>query len=60
VAEEAAAARVYETVRGVGMIEVRRGSKGFHRQAKRIKLHGARVIGGEPADKNETLNKVRS
>jgi hypothetical protein len=36
------------------------GSKIFHRQAKRIKLHRAGVIGGETTDRKETLDKVRS
>jgi hypothetical protein len=36
------------------------GSKLFYRQAKQIKLHGAKVVGGETTDKNETLDKVRS
>jgi hypothetical protein len=35
-------------------------SKVFHRRAKRIKLHGAGVVGGETTDRNETLDKVRS
>ena len=35
-------------------------SKVFHRQAKRIKLHGARIIGGETMDRTETLDKIRS
>jgi hypothetical protein len=36
------------------------GSKVFHRQAKWIKLHGVRVVGGETTDRKETLDKVRS
>jgi hypothetical protein len=36
------------------------GIKVFHRQAKRIKLHGAGVVGGETTDRKETLDKVRS
>jgi hypothetical protein len=36
------------------------GSKVFHRQAKRNKLHGPGVIGGEMMDQKETLDKVRS
>jgi hypothetical protein len=36
------------------------GSKVFHRWAKRIKLYGAGVVGGETTDRNETLDKVRS
>jgi hypothetical protein len=36
------------------------GSKVFHKQAKWIKLHGARVVGGEMMDRKETLEKVRS
>jgi hypothetical protein len=35
-------------------------SKVFHRQAKRVKLHGAGVIDGETMDRKETLDKVRS
>jgi hypothetical protein len=31
-------------------------SKAFHRQAKGVKLHGARVVGSEPTDRKETLN----
>jgi hypothetical protein len=33
--------------------------KVFHKQAKRVKLHGG-VVGGETMDKKETLDKVRS
>jgi hypothetical protein len=36
------------------------GSKVFHRQVKRIKLHGAGVVDGETTDKKETLDEVRS
>jgi hypothetical protein len=32
----------------------------FRRQAKRIKLHRARDVGGEPMDRKETLDEVRS
>jgi hypothetical protein len=30
------------------------GSKVFHRQAKRIKLHGAGVVGGEMTDRKDS------
>jgi hypothetical protein len=36
------------------------GSKVFHRHAKRVKLHGAGVVGGETTDRKKTLDKVRS
>jgi hypothetical protein len=36
------------------------GRKVFHRQAKRIKLDGAGVLGGETTDRKETLDKARS
>jgi hypothetical protein len=36
------------------------GSKVFHRQAKRITLHGAGVVYGETTGRKETLYKVRS
>jgi hypothetical protein len=32
----------------------------FHRHAKRIKLHGAGVVGGETMDRKETLDKIRN
>jgi hypothetical protein len=32
----------------------------FHKQAKRIKLHGVGVVDGETTDRKETLDKVRS
>jgi hypothetical protein len=35
------------------------GGNGFHRQAKRVKLHRTRVVSGETTNKVETLNDVR-
>jgi hypothetical protein len=35
------------------------GSKIFHRQANRIKLHGA-IVGGDTTYRKDTLDKVRS
>jgi hypothetical protein len=36
------------------------GGKVFHKQAIWVKLHGTRVVGGEPTNGNITLNEVKS
>jgi hypothetical protein len=42
------------------LVSMRLVERSFTTQAKWIKLHGARVVGGETMDRKKTLNKVRS
>jgi hypothetical protein len=34
------------------------GGKVFYKQAKRVKLHGTRVVGGEPTNGKKSVNEI--